>query len=342
MLLFDEESKQPRLRIAACRQLSEKDMRQVFPGQAGVLGEVVGAVEPRIISRTSRDPEIKGIEALRSCASIVAIPIRAGFDLFGVLVFGAKRADAYGEHQLAFLNTLCSQAAIALQNARFYERLQQEKERIISDEAEVRAWLARELHDGPTQTISAVAMRLSYLRFLIEREPEKVGVELNDLELMARRATREIRNTLFKLRPLILESQGFRAALEQYAKRVEEEGGAKIEIDVEEPSQRLNGKVETTIFAIVEEAVNNARKHAKAESVSVRMAPYEGMLVVTIRDNGVGFDLQKVEREYDQGGSMGLVNMRERAELLGGRLEIESRPGFGTIVTLVVPYKSGG
>lgn len=339
VLLFDSGSEERQLQIAACRHLTEKDRRQTLAGRAGMLAEVLDTVEPRISGRPGRDPELKALEALRDCRSVVAIPLRAGFDLFGVLMFANKRSDAYGEQQMAFLGTLCSQAAIALQNAQFYERLQAEKDRIISEESEVRHWLARALHDGPTQTISAVAMRLNYLRFLMEREPAKVDAELSDLEQMARRATREIRTTLFKLRPLALESQGFRGALEQYAKRLEEESGPRLQIDVEEPAERFDPKVESAMFAIVEEAVNNARKYSKADSISVRMAPYEGVYVATVRDAGVGFDLKAVESNYDERGSLGLLNMRERADLLGGKLEIETRPGFGTIVTLVVPLR---
>ena len=114
-----------------------------------------------------------------------------------------------------------------------------------------------------------------------------------------------------------------------------------MQIDVEEPAKRFEPEVESTIFAIVEEAVNNARKYSQADTVSVRMSPYEGVYVTTVRDSGVGFDLKAVESNYDERGSLGLLNMRERAELLGGKLEIETRPGFGTIVTLVVPLPDG-
>ena len=113
-----------------------------------------------------------------------------------------------------------------------------------------------------------------------------------------------------------------------------------LKIDIEDvPVQRLDPNVETTLFSIIEEAINNARKHAQTDTISVRLSSYEQAYVASVRDHGKGFDLAEVEGSYDQRGSLGLINMRERAEMLGGRLDIESRPGFGTVVTVTVPFK---
>ena len=339
ILLFEDASSSRRLQIAACRHLSEREAGRVLEAEEGLLGALISTVEPQAIADPDQDPELRAFPSLRGFRSAVAIPLRAGFELFGTLVFASARPKAYQAEQMMFLSTLSNQAAIALQNARYYQRLEEEKNRIIDGEAEVRHWLARELHDGPTQTISALAMRLNYVQFILDREPDKVAGEIRDLEKMARRATREIRATLFKLRPLALESQGLRAALEQYAAKLREDEGINLQLDIEEPSQRLDGKVESTVFSIIEEAVNNARKHSGAESIAIRAAAYEEALVITVRDNGKGFDLKNVQGSYDQRGSFGLVNMKERAELLGGTLEIESRPGSGTVVTLIVPLR---
>jgi len=340
VLLFADTPEERKLHVTAHRYLSEKEADHFLPGVTGLLGAAVNNVEPCVIGRPSRDPELRDLRSLRHCRSAVAIPLRAGFELFGVLVFASRRPNAYGEDQIAFLSTLCNQAAIALQNAQYYQRLQQERDRIIGEEEEVRHWLARELHDGPTQTLSALAMRLNYTEALLKKDPERAEVELRSLEEMARRATREIRTTLFKLRPLALETRGLQAALEQYAQRLLENDGQVVQIDFEAPAQQLDASVETTVFAIVEEAVNNARKYAEADKVTVRVAPYGSLLVVTVRDDGKGFDVKAVDSTYDQRGSLGLLNMRERAELLGGTLEIESRLGYGTIVTLTVPLQA--
>jgi signal transduction histidine kinase len=295
-----------------------------------------------VIGKPGDDEELGGLVSWHRYQSAVVLPLRAGFELFGATVFCSERRNAYRAQQLAFLGTLCNQATIALQNAQLYKQVREEKDRIISGEEDVRHWLARELHDGPTQTISALAMRLNYARLLLDKDPKRTAEELAELEKMARRATKDIRTTLFKLRPLVLESQGLPGALEQYATRLKENGGTPLVLDVEQPLDRLESTVEGTIFAIIEEAVNNAQKYSEAQQIMVRIARFGETLVVTVRDNGKGFDLKAVESTYDQRGSLGLVNMRERAELIGGHLEIDSKPGRGTTVTLAVPMKRAG
>ncbi len=337
VLLFGEGNGERALRIAAYRHLPECDAARVFRGESGLLGQIIKAVEPAVIQEPEKDPELGALTALRGYTSAAAIPLRAGFELYGAAVFADKQRGLYQADQVAFLSTLCSQATIALQNARLYRQLQEEKERIIGSETELRHWLARELHDGPTQTISALAMRLNYARLLVQREPDKASEELLDLEKMARRATREIRTTLFKLRPLALETQGLAGALQQYVERLKETGGTPILLDIEQPLERLDINVEGTIFSIVEEAVNNACKHAEASLITVRLAAYGDMLVVMVHDNGHGFDVNAIEDTYDQRDSLGLINMRERAGLIGARLEIESAPGRGTTITLALP-----
>ncbi len=340
VLLFKDAEEGRKLYIAAYRNLTDKEAEQLLPGGRGLLGRVMNTVEPLVSDSPARDVELRVLPSLHEYRSTAVIPLRAGFELYGAALFASRRLNAYRRDQLAFLSTLCNQATIALQNAQLYQQLQAEKDRIIGSEEEVRRWLARELHDGPTQTLSALAMRLNYTRLLLEKEPEKALEELVDLEKMARRATKEIRTTLFKLRPLALETQGLRGALEQYVVRLQETGGTPVQLDIEEPDERLEPNVEATVFSIIEEAVTNARKHANASSINVRLAPYGDFLMATVHDNGKGFDVKAVEANYDQRGSMGMINMKERAELIGGRLEIQSQPGHGTTVTLAVPLKS--
>jgi signal transduction histidine kinase len=342
VLLFKEVGNSRHLYIAAFRNLSEEEQKMTFPVEGGVLAHALATVEPTVIGKPSDDEELSGLASWRRYQSVVVLPLRAGFELYGATVFCSEQRNAYRDRQLAFLGTLCNQATIALQNAQLYKQVREEKDRILNGEEDVRHWLARELHDGPTQTISALAMRLNYTRLLMDKDPSRVGEELAELEKMARRATKEIRTTLFKLRPLVLESQGLPGALEQYATRLKENGGTPLMLDVEQPMDRLDATVEGTIFAIIEEAVNNAQKYAEAQQIMVRLARFGDTLVVTVRDNGKGFDLKAVEASYDQRGSLGLVNMRERAELIGGNLEIDSKPGRGTTVTVAVPMKRAG
>jgi signal transduction histidine kinase len=238
---------------------------------------------------------------------------------------------------------LCNQGVVALQNARLYQSLMEEKERIVAVEEDARKKLARDLHDGPTQSIAAIAMRTNYVRALLKEDPKEVPDELARIEELARRTTKEIRHMLFTLRPLILETQGLCPALEQYiAKRAETD---RLPIHMEAPpsiDQLLDKDQQGIVFYITEEAISNARKHARANNLWVRLRVEGNQFVVEVEDDGVGFDVSVLEEGYEERGSLGMLNMRERAELVGGSLSVRSAPGQGTRVTLSVPLKEKG
>ncbi|MBZ0302672.1 MAG: sensor histidine kinase, partial [Anaerolineae bacterium] len=249
--------------------------------------------------------------------------------------------DAFNRDDTDLLMAIGTQATIALHNAVLYRNLLEEKERIVEVEEDARKKLARDLHDGPTQNVSAIAMRMSYIYRLLERRPDEVPAELKKVEELARRTTKEIRDMLFTLRPLVLESQGLSAALDQLCQKTLETHGqhvsSRVGPDVE---SALDSHQQGVIFYIVEEAVGNARKYAEAELISVDIHRQNDVIVVEVADNGVGFDSDAVHANYDQRGSLGMVNMRERAELLNGALRIESAEGQGTKITILVPIKA--
>jgi len=145
---------------------------------------------------------------------------------------------------------------------------------------------------------------------------------------------------LFTLRPLILETQGLRAALAQYiAKRAETD---PLPVHLEAPEGvdgRLDKDAQGVIFYIIEEAISNARKHAQAENVWVRLRVEDDTFIAEVEDDGQGFDLDAVLADYTSRGSLGMTNMFERAELVGGQLDIQTAPGRGTRVVLTVPLE---
>jgi signal transduction histidine kinase len=198
--------------------------------------------------------------------------------------------------------------------------------------------MARDLHDGPTQAIAAVAMHMKYARRLVERDPEGAMEELEVLEQIARSTTKEIRHMLFTLRPLILESQGLTAALYQLADKVRATHGENVivasDVDVD---SGLSREQQGVIFYVAEEAITNAHKHAEAEHIWVRLRRRGDLFMLEVEDDGVGFNVGAVDAFYEQRGSLGMVNMRERAELVEGTLQIKSAEGEGTRILLTVP-----
>jgi len=327
------------LRVVASRHLPSRDQNTTFRGKSGVLAKALATAELLIIDNPSEDPELGQLVMMHSCRQAIIVPLRAGFESFGVVVFGSPQANTYTADHQDLLLAICNQAIVALQNAQLYQSLMEEKERIVNVEEDARKKLSRDLHDGPTQSIAAIAMRLNYARMLLERDkdPQQTIEELMRIEELARRTTKEIRHMLFTLRPLILETQGLRAAMEQYISKMAETDPTPIHLQATpEADQALDRNAQGVIFYILEEAIGNARKHAQAQNIWVRLYIQDTKFIAEVEDDGQGFDVEAVQVSYDERGSLGMINMHERAELVNGKLTVASAPGKGTRITLTV------
>jgi signal transduction histidine kinase len=172
--------------------------------------------------------------------------------------------------------------------------------------------------------------------------PERVEDELNGLELLAKKTYQNLRTLLFELRPLGLETHGLVPTLEEYALKFRDPTGMRIVFNPGIVTGRLAPHATASAFLIIQEAVNNARKHARADTLRINVQQDATMLIATIRDNGVGFDLPAVRASYEERGSFGLLTMHERAALLGGSCEIRSAPGAGTQVIIHLPLSIEG
>jgi signal transduction histidine kinase len=335
VLLFD----QSELIVQTARRFTNADLRSVFPGVHGVLGKTINQGEAILSQEIAQDPEISRVVSIRSCKSAYCIPLRSGLDIYGVLLFAHPDKVFFAQENCEILDIMAIQAMNAIQNARLYQDLAQEKERLAETQEETRRKLARDLHDGPTQSVAAIAMRVNFARRLIERNPKEASEELFKIEDLARKTTKEIRHMLFTLRPLALESKGLRAALEAMAEKMQEtyEQEVYIEVDDNIVAQLDMGK-QGVIFNIADEAVNNARKHAQAAHIWIRLKPAQrGLALLEIRDDGIGFDVEKTKSSYENRGSLGLINLQERSELINGVLQIQSKPGVGTRVQVYIP-----
>jgi signal transduction histidine kinase len=340
VLLFKETGDhQTVLHVGSARGFTQSDLRATLPGSQGLLGRAIDEVQPGKTNKVVEDPELSRILALQSCKSAYCIPLRTGLDTCGVLLYAHPEAGFFTAENTEILDIIGHQVTIAIENARLYQDLEQEKERMMEIQEEARKKMARDLHDGPTQSVSAIAMRINFARRLLERDPKATMEELYKIEDLARRTTKEIRHMLFTLRPLVLESQGLNAALESMAEKMREMYNQNVIIQAD-PNliDELEMGKQTVIFYIAEEAVNNARKHAEASHVWVRLKLIKADLgLLEIEDDGVGFDPNEVNASYENRGSLGMINLRERAELVNGALHIDSTPGQGTRIQLALP-----
>jgi signal transduction histidine kinase len=330
------------LRPVATRTFGGSDMERRAPGKKGVLGKALTDAEIVVATKLERDPELRNFISFRNSQMAVCVPLRAGFQLFGVMVIASKTAVDFNEEHFELFASVADQAVIALQNARLYQELESEKQRLIDANESARKELARDLHDGPTQSIAAIAMRINFIRSLVQRDPPQAIIELQKVEELAKQTSKDIRGMLFTLRPLILETQGLEAAINAVINRIRETDSLNVTVQGGEHCDILDDAAQSVVFSIVEEALGNARKYAKARLIEVRFWREDNLFVALVQDDGKGFDTQDVNRDYSSRGSLGMVNMRERAERINGSLRVESAPNQGTKVTLVVPLEKHG
>lgn len=336
-LFFDDQDAEKQLHVIASRHLNRRDCEQRIAGKQGVVAEALQTGNPVVFDNVSSDPELAAFSELTRCRSGLCVPLQAGLEQYGVVVLASPAPRRPSPEHLELMRAFTNQAAIAFQNAKLYQNLRAEHDQIIRSENEMRQKLARDLHDGPTQKVSALVMQLDYINRLLDRNPAEAKAELEKARAVAQQTVREIRTSLFSLRPLSLETKGLSAALEQYCVRLQEAENIPIQIDPGHFGNELDPNIAATVFAIVDEAVNNARKHAPGAPIYVRVGQQNDSLTALIQDQGPGFDFQKVVSSYDERSSLGLQNMRERAKLIDGDLRIESELGRGTRITLVVP-----
>ena len=205
---------------------------------------------------------------------------------------------------------------------------------------EERKRFARELHDETSQALTSLVIRLEMLmESLHEGRDQQLVAELRRLRDLAANTLNETRRLTFDLRPTILDDLGLVPALRWLIKDKLEPEGLQASFEVVGFDQRLPDEVETTLFRIVQEALSNVVRHAQAQHVAVSLQQKEDRLVVTVVDDGRGFDVRSIRPDDPRGRGLGLFGMRERAELVGGQLHVSSVPGRGTRVEVIIPFR---
>lgn len=267
-----------------------------------------------------------------SPALYLVAPLRRGEDVLGVLcVVGRAEARVFRAEDREVLDGLAAQAAIAIENARLYEEVRslatiQERERI-----------AREIHDGFAQAVGFLHLRLKTLEDrLASRGRPPTLAELADLRIVAKRAYGDVRLSIFELRTVVPKEMGLIPTLAEYLREFSRQSGISTELhDGHTGDTRFTVEAEVQLIRVVQEALTNVRKHAGARHAWVTFTFDEEVGQVIIADDGVGFHVDS--SRGDSARRFGLRSMRERAEGLGGSLEVRSVPGEGTRVVARIP-----
>ena len=276
------------------------------------------------------DPEVdQSVPRLVEASAALYVPLLVGDRAAGVIVVYDKRGldHRFSDADMRIAQAFASRAAVAIDLS---QRVGREAVRALLEGQEIeRTRLARELHDETGQALTSILLGLKPLEQQLGEEP------LALIRTLVSSAFDNVRNLTTELRPPALDDFGLEPALERLTRLVSERSDLNVQLNVVLGGRELMRDQETAIYRIVQEALTNTVKHAQASSVSIVVAAREGSVRTIIEDDGIGFALHVVRE-----GALGLVGMRERAVLLGGRLEVESAPGAGTTIVIELPRSS--
>lgn len=314
-----------------------------IPKGQGIAGEVALTGTPIRVDNAQQDSRhFKKIDRDTGflTKSILCVPLITRERIIGVIEVFNKKSGPFTKHDQLLLSSIGNYAAVAIENARLHQSVLAERDRVVQAQEDASRKLQRDLHDGPTQLVAAIEMSVEFCKTAMVKDITLVEPELDNISEVARKATNQMRTLLFELRPLILETQGLVAALETFLERRQLDEPTqlhlKIESDLPENAvPRMEGRIEMALFAVVQEAVTNAMKYAKADNIFVKVTQKESMLEIRVLDDGLGFDMS-ILNNYEDRGSYGMVNIKERAELAGGKLSIKSAPGAGTEINVML------
>jgi two-component system sensor histidine kinase DegS len=207
--------------------------------------------------------------------------------------------------------------------------------RIVAAQESERSRLAQEVHDGPAQVLSNAIFQVEYIERVIDRDLRTAKTELRFLRDLLRRELGSVRTFISQLRPRVLDELGLDGAISDAIARVTALSGLAITADLKAPADRLSASQQTVVLRVLQEALQNVRKHGAASAVTVASAIDGGDWVLTVRDDGRGFDVEAAAAQGRR--NFGLQFMRERAELIDARFDVQSRPDGGTLVRLAIP-----
>jgi signal transduction histidine kinase len=297
-----------------------------LPRQHGMLGVVLREGKPLRLDDIRTDPRFWGWPAAHpELTDVLGVPIREGGRVIGFIFAACKRAaGGFTERDERMLSLFAAHAAIALTNARLYER---GRELSVLEE---RARLARDLHDAVSQKLFSVRAKARAAAMLVPRDPARAAAEIDSVAALAGEAHAELRAVIDGLAPPDLAASGLAGSVRGYAVLAGRTYGKTVRVEASELPE-LDGLRETVLYRVAQEAVSNALRHSGSQDVWVRLSARQRAVVLEVGDHGTGFD------PAGPHGGVGLSSMRERADSVGGRLTIKSGPGGPTTIRLSVP-----
>lgn len=324
--LLDEENGEPRL--AAAQHLPPALMNEpdrmkgmCYCLDTFKLGDLQGAANVNVVTCSRLQWLADGTEGLRYHASI---PIYSHENKLGVMNLVSTDWRELGPEDLKLLYTIGYQLGIAVERARLYARIAQ------AAKIEERNRLAREIHDTLAQGLTAISWQLESADALIDETPERAKENIAKALDLTRLNLEEARRSVLDLRAVSLLDRSLPDALRHLSEQIAREYDLSIDVQADDELASLPMRIAAGIYRIVQEALNNIVRHARAQHVSIALYREQDGLYASIEDDGMGFDPSIASNGF------GLVGMRERAHLFNGVLDVESEPGQGTRIVLAV------
>lgn len=315
----------------------------------GVTGWVARHREPAVLVEGKQaDPRYRYIPGLRGTeyTSMASVPIASDeAGLVGVLNVHTIKRREFTERDLRILTTIGSLFAGAVHAARLHRRLgireqlhERFAEQVIEAQENERRRVAADIHDGISQRLVSLSYHLDAALQALADAPESAAADVARARELTDEALEEARLAIGALRPPVLDDLGLRGGLTSLARTVPE-----VRLALELSDRRLAEHVEVALYRIAQEALQNVVKHAQSATVSIRFDCTESLALLEVRDDGVGFDSESnAEPNLGITASYGMATMSERAELVGGHLEVWSVPGRGTAITVRIPLAGDG
>jgi len=325
-------------------QQSDGDLAPIFPVDVKTdpfFQKVTVSRKSLVIHDATQDSDWMNFPGLEPVRSWLGVPILVSDKVMGIVVLGKTQPGYFTQEHARSTEALVSQAAVAIQNAWLFEqvrsgreRLQLLSRRLVEIQEAERRYIARELHDQAGQSLTSLILGLGQLE-KGANNPSVVKAKTNELKLLANNIQEDLHRLAVDLRPASLDHLGLVSALDQLVASYVGNSQLKTKfksIGISE-ADRLSAEVEATLYRIVQEALTNVTRHAQATRVDVILERRNDSILVIVEDNGIGFDAALA---YNK-DRLGLVGIRERIEMVGGNLTIESIIGRGTTLVVEVP-----
>jgi PAS domain S-box-containing protein len=329
---------------------SKRFMGKEFSGdESRKLKAALRKRHPFVFDLTSRPPDTEQAKSHWLGAKIqsaLAAGMFFGEKLVGVLsISTTSKRRTFTPGEIKLIQTIANQIAVAVENARLLEMVQKHAQdlkdltsQLIKIQEDERRKMAKELHDQLGQMLQAMMMNLDHIRKKLKSKPEKlenIEDDINDTRDLLKQTIEDVRTLSYDLRPPMLVDFGLVPTLKWYIENFSQRANINVSLKVKDKGYRFPPQVELTLYRIVQEALTNVAKHSGASEVIIRLSKTDSTATLSVRDNGIGFDPDKV---LSAPKGMGLFNMKERVNLLGGSFDIISQSKKGTTLTFNIPF----